>query len=163
MGNGFSLIWIEPTVHAKPKLLAREGRSHLLWWAGGTTIHWMTLQHVSRLFKVGLWGELHGLRATSQPAVERSAALSSFVSHHLCMPVLRFLVPAEPSGDDGPLNIAVLASCFCCPSQYLQKCPQKRFHLSQEYLRSICASKALTGLPLQSLCTSASLRLGTWH
>lgn len=117
----------------RPKLLAilaREGRSHLLWSAGGTSIHSVTLQHGSHLLKFRLWGELRGLRAAPGPAVEHSAAHSSFVSHHFCIPVLHFLVPAEPSGEDSPLNFAVLASCFCCPSQHLQKYPQKCFYLS---------------------------------
>lgn len=146
----------------RPKLLAREGRSHLLWSADRTTIHSVTLQHGSQLLKFRLWGELCGLRAAPGPAVEHSAARSSFVSHHFCIPVLHFLVPAEPSGEDSPLNFAVLASCFCCPFQHLQKYPQKCFHLSGVARLQLGVS-VLARLPLQSLCSSALPRLGTWH
>lgn len=169
-----ALSWFELSQLSmqRPKLLVRGRRRHLLWSAGGTTIHWVPLQHVlclltSQTLKGAAWAQ-SSLSACCQALC---------CSQHLCFtPCLHACVALSSANrilkGGRPLKsccVALQADCLHAPSAHLSSCRSILRNVLtclrglKASVGSICASNVLAGLPLQSMCNSALLGLGIWY
>ena len=159
MGNEFPLIWIEPTVHTKAKTISK-GREKPLTVISRWDNH-SPSDTATCLSSFESW-TLRGAAWAQSSLSARSGALCFTPSLHTCVAF---------SGANRTLRTApYILPCWLVVSLVHPSICRSILWNVFTCLRNLkasagssCGRKALAGLPLQSICTSALLRLGTWH